>query len=147
MERRVAERFAAELDETIMEFVRIGTQYARRRGAPTRSQLILMQVLQRQGPIRTSDLASAMDVTSPAVSNMVSELEDLGYACRTQDPTDRRATLVTLTHEGRHKLEEALTERRERVVELLLNFSPTEIETFLGTLKSMSKLLSARHDS
>jgi DNA-binding MarR family transcriptional regulator len=39
------------------------------------------------------------------MGELVDELEELGYVTRQPDPTDRRAKLIVLTHEGRAAVE------------------------------------------
>lgn len=136
-----AERYAADLDSAIMEFVRQGTKYARRRGSLTRSQLFLMRVLGCGGAKRTSELAEELDITSPAVTGLVKELEKASYVARTEDPDDRRVTLVELTPKGRRVFEKAQQKRRRRAVEVLRQFDPAEIEAFLATLRKMQRLV------
>jgi DNA-binding MarR family transcriptional regulator len=51
--------------------------------------------------LRMQDLAARAVVSRPRVSRIVAELETAGYLQRDADPTDGRASLVTLTRAGR----------------------------------------------
>ena len=58
---------------------------------------------------RLTDLAERAGLTKQAVGEAVAELEELGYAERLPDPTDRRAKIIKLTPRG---TEACLTGRR-----------------------------------
>jgi DNA-binding MarR family transcriptional regulator len=49
---------------------------------------------------RLTDLARGANMSPQAMGELVDELEQLGYVFRRQDPTDRRAKLITLTEKG-----------------------------------------------
>ena len=50
---------------------------------------------------RVTDLAERSGLTKQAVSEVIPELEQLGYATREPDPGDKRAKIVKLTPKGR----------------------------------------------
>jgi DNA-binding MarR family transcriptional regulator len=56
----------------------------------------------RLGPdgTRLSDLAEQARVTKQTAGSLVDQLERGGYACRTPDPSDRRARLVRIARRG-----------------------------------------------
>jgi DNA-binding MarR family transcriptional regulator len=57
-------------------------------------------MLARAEGSRITELAERAQVTRQAMSELVIELERLGYVERTRDPTDRRAVLVRRTDRG-----------------------------------------------
>jgi DNA-binding MarR family transcriptional regulator len=52
-------------------------------------------------PVRTTELASALALKSSTVSRHLARLEQLGLVQRTGDPADARASLLTLSQDGR----------------------------------------------
>jgi len=54
-----------------------------------------------RGPLRTSQLASAIDLEVPLVSRELSGLERRGLITREPDATDRRARIITATPDGK----------------------------------------------
>ena len=52
------------------------------------------------GPMRPADMATMLDMTRPATSNVVSTLERRGLVARTPDETDGRSVILTLTPAG-----------------------------------------------
>lgn len=53
------------------------------------------------GGVRLTSLAARAQMTHPAMSELVGDLEALGFVSRTSDPLDGRARLVQLTARGR----------------------------------------------
>ena len=62
---------------------------------------------------RLTDLAARANMTLPAMSELVDDLQRLGYLERVPDPSDRRAKLIRPTRRGRRLLVAALRAVRE----------------------------------
>jgi DNA-binding MarR family transcriptional regulator len=67
-----------------------------------------LSALSRLGPQRITELAALQGVAQPSMTAVIGALGQAGYVTRTPDPTDRRATLISLTAAG----EQFLAERR-----------------------------------
>ena len=61
----------------------------------------------RMGGIRLTELASRAQLSLAATSELVNDLETLGYLTRRPDPADGRAKLIDLTGRGRALLGDA----------------------------------------
>jgi DNA-binding MarR family transcriptional regulator len=66
----------------------------------TRAQAELLCRLGRSGPVTQRDLSRALACTPRNVTGLVDGPESRGLVARRSHPTDRRATLVTLTERG-----------------------------------------------
>ncbi|MEZ4520244.1 MAG: MarR family transcriptional regulator [Thermomicrobiales bacterium] len=62
------------------------------------------------GGTRLTELAARAQMTHQSMGELVSGLEERGYATRIPDPQDRRARLVRLTPQGRDLMHVALEE-------------------------------------
>jgi DNA-binding MarR family transcriptional regulator len=71
----------------------IGGAAASRAGI-NQTDLICLELLARQGPMSAGQVASALGLTTAAISAMASRLEAQGYARREMDPNDRRRVLL-----------------------------------------------------
>lgn len=58
-------------------------------------------------PLRMGELAARIEVRTPSAVTLVQKLELEGFAQRSPDPADNRATVVALTPAGRKKLQVA----------------------------------------
>lgn len=83
---------------------------ARLRGRATRSPGALsltharaLRVLAERGPLSIADLATGVETTSAAATQLVNGLTKAGYVDRQPDPDNRRAVRVSLTARGRDR--------------------------------------------
>jgi DNA-binding MarR family transcriptional regulator len=92
----------------------------------TPSQMRALRVLGTHGGVRSSELAHHLRIAPRSATEVVDALEAKGLARRSADPSDRRATLVSLTDRGIELGEEV---RRARGIEserLLERLSATD---------------------
>jgi DNA-binding MarR family transcriptional regulator len=100
---------------------------------PSRHRLLRV-VAREPEPQRQTALAAALDVVPRSVTSLVDDLERAGLVERRPDPTDRRATLVAATDEGRAVLAEADRQRRRHAEQLLARLEPAEQTELLQLL-------------
>lgn len=77
-------------------------------------EMVLLRLWRRDG-LTPSELAGALGVEPPTVTNMLSRMEKAGLLERCRDPEDARCTRVYLTEKGRELREPV--ERRWAAVE------------------------------
>ena len=68
------------------------------------SGVALLRRLEPGGPLRLSDLSKSLQVALPPLSRQVRSLVDGGYVTRSQDGSDARASLLSITAAGRTAL-------------------------------------------
>ncbi|UOR02153.1 MarR family transcriptional regulator [Leucobacter allii] len=71
--------------------------------------------LEHAGAARVSTLAHQQRVAQPSMTGLVQRLEGEGWASRAPDPEDGRATLVSVTAEGRAALDAYRAAAADRV--------------------------------
>ncbi len=101
----------------------------------TPSRHRLLRVVARSAePQRQTALAAALEVVPRSVTSLVDDLERAGLVARQPDPTDRRATLVAVTEQGRAVLAEADRQRRRHAEALMARLAPDEQTELLRLL-------------
>src|SRR5271156_849693 len=65
---------------------------------------MVLDTLNREGPVRVTTLAAAAGIGQPSMTELVQRLERQRLVTRVDDPEDGRAALVTLTDAGRAPL-------------------------------------------
>ena len=94
----------------------------------------LLWELGQRGPVPQRDLAEALKVTPRAVTGLVDALVGQELVTREAHPTDRRATLVTLTLRG-ETLVDQLKRDHETLARVLFASMPhDEFESFARSL-------------
>jgi DNA-binding MarR family transcriptional regulator len=90
------------------------------------------------------DLVNEMGTTARAVTGLVDTLEREGLVRRARHPTDRRATLLTLTEEGERRAQRAWHDQVARVSTLFTVLSPQEQADMIRILDKLTDGLAAR---
>ena len=96
----------------------------------TPSRMHLLWELGLRGPVTQRVLAEALKVTPRAVTGLVDALVGGGLVTREPHPTDRRATLVTLTAEGKRLTAKLKREHRALARALFAQMSRREFDSF-----------------
>lgn len=73
----------------------------------SKTHILLLDLLDSKGPLRPSDLAETLHVTTGGVTVLTSKLLKAEYIKKTQNQSDRRASQLEITVEGKQLLEEA----------------------------------------
>lgn len=94
--------------------------------------------LQREGPQRMTAISRHLGVGKPTLSRQLSTLEERGFIAKKADPADGRALVVSLTEQGRARLESAQKDRSERYLHMLQPWSEEEIITLSTLLQKLN---------
>ncbi|PNU06809.1 MarR family winged helix-turn-helix transcriptional regulator [Novosphingobium guangzhouense] len=116
---------------------RVFNDRVRERGTSL-AQLKLLMLLERAGPIRSTDIAEALGQAPRTVTEAVDALERDGLAMRTPDPTDRRAKQISLTPAGGTMAQDAAPYRDAFAAEFFANLPQADMEQFLSILKTLN---------
>jgi DNA-binding MarR family transcriptional regulator len=87
------------------------------------SQWRILGVLESEGPLRIGEIAAALRISQPAITQYAPTLEEQRLVSRAADPHDARATVLTITREGRQALADWRAELAGAVAPLLSDLS------------------------
>lgn len=102
----------------------------------------VLAALRRAGDpyaLSPGQIGSQTLVTSGTITNRVDRLEARGLVRRERDPNDRRGVRVVLTDDGRHLVDQALTDLLDRERQLLEDLTANDqraLATMLRTVVS-----------
>ena len=106
---------------------------------------LLLKLRQIPGERATAGrLASALSLSSGAMTNRIDQLEEAGYVSRERDPDDRRNVVVVLTGAGRDVLAKAVDAQADEERRLLSALTPDEQRQLNALLRTV--LLSIEGD-
>lgn len=92
----------------------------------TPARVRVLWVLQHAGPMTQQALAAGLEVSARNVTALVDALETGGHVHRSPHPTDRRATIVSLTEAAEHRMREMQREHAELTADLLSAVAPAD---------------------
>lgn len=101
--------------------------------------------LHKYGAMPAGRLSELTGLTTAAVTSIIDRLEQAGYARRTNDPKDRRKTIVEPIRNNKleRKLEAIFTPFHEKMHKLLSMYSDSELTSLLDV---MTKTIELTHE-
>jgi DNA-binding MarR family transcriptional regulator len=112
-----------------------------------RSAYGIMCKLADDGPQRLGALATAFGLDPSTITRQVQALEEAGLASRETDPSDRRASLLDLSHAGRDVLDRTRTFRRTRFFQAMEDWPESDRKEFGRLLEKFNTDLDRLRDA
>jgi DNA-binding MarR family transcriptional regulator len=91
--------------------------------------------------ISMSELATARNISRPAISQAVDNLVNKGLLTRVQSTQDRRYVELALTDAGNHLLDSVFKETRGWMKQRMRALTADELETIAKAMELMKKML------
>ena len=107
------------------------------------AQARLMAQIDELGPARIGDLADADHCSQPTMSAQVARLEHRGWAVRTADPADGRASLIALSPLGRETLARVRARRAAVVAPLIDQLPDVDRQRLVEAIAILQELAAA----
>jgi DNA-binding MarR family transcriptional regulator len=105
-----------------------------------------LATLEREGAQRLTGLAALAGVTQPAMTQLISRLEDDGLVRREADPADGRVVQVRITDKGRATLARRRAGRAAKLAVILTQLSPEYQAALATAVPALDALAAARRD-
>ena len=102
--------------------------------------------IERLGPQRLTLLAAREGVTQPAMTQLISRLEESGLVRREPSPDDGRVVLVAITEQGRATLAHRRSGRAERLAGIIAQLSPDHRAALAAALPALDALASVTRE-
>src|ERR1700689_2736995 len=102
--------------------------------------------IERFGPQRLTALAAREGVTQPAMTQLISRLEDAGQVRRESAPDDGRVVLATITDAGRTTLAYRRDSRATRLAVILAQLSPDHLAALDAARPALDALAGVPRD-
>jgi len=103
--------------------------------SPTR--LRLLHELFQVDEISQISLQKGIDIDAAAVTRHLRALEENGVISRRNNPADNRVTLVSLTEQGRAKMDQYRQEKNRFISSLLMDFNDQERTVLIDMLSRL----------
>ncbi len=105
----------------------------------TMPQLKVVLLLFMNGPVRMSDIASALDVSLATATGVIDRLVEREIVLRENHPDDRRVVLCRLSEKGQKLIGGLWQLARDRLRELLGAIDPVRLRLVIEALEALLK--------
>jgi DNA-binding MarR family transcriptional regulator len=99
--------------------------------------------LQREGPKRLTELATAEGITQPSMTSLVARLSGQGLVRRDADPSDGRAVVLSLAPAGADLLAQRRATRTTKLAPYLAGLSPDDLRSIAAAMPALTRLTAA----
>ena len=110
----------------------------------TPTQLAALATIGKTGPMRLGDLAAAEGIAPSTLTRLVTALEDSGYVRRLADPSDARASTLTITPHGQDALQRIRAETTLMLTASLELLTPDQRAALAEALPVLERLAEAQ---
>jgi DNA-binding MarR family transcriptional regulator len=111
------------------------------------SALSVLHTLHRRGPLRLTALLATEQLKQPALTSLVSKLEQDGLVQRRPDPADGRASLLSLTSTGQELVRSRHANRVAKLTALVEQLTPEERAVLTGSIDVLHRLTALAEDT
>ncbi len=111
------------------------------------SMLSVLHSLSRGGPMRLTDLLATEQIKQPALTRLVSKLEEAGLVSRRRDPRDGRAVLLSLTSAGEAVVRSRHDDRAAKLAQLTDRLDEHDRVVLADAQEVLSRLVAIAHDA
>jgi DNA-binding MarR family transcriptional regulator len=105
----------------------------------TMTQFKVLLTIFIDGPQSCSSLASALDLSLPTMTGILSRLKRRGYLRRERDPKDGRRVISGLSRKGREMIERLWVSGREQLASILEGVPPQDLEALERALEIFTR--------
>lgn len=108
-----------------------------------RSQVYLLRLLDRRGPISMSEMANSLGISLSGCTALVDRAVEAGWVERRRDPNDRRVVLVGVSPAGEQALTQIRQTRARILARYLTRLEADEIETLANLLDRAAEAITS----
>ncbi|MEC3196826.1 MarR family transcriptional regulator [Bacillus cereus] len=109
-----------------------------------RSGYLILKLLAAEGPLSIRVIAEIFHLNMSTVSRQVRTLESGGLVNRKPEKSDARVSMISMTDDGKNKLETSSKYRCESYMEVLADWSEDEKNIFASLLTRLNRAIEKR---
>ncbi|WLV24955.1 MarR family transcriptional regulator [Aciduricibacillus chroicocephali] len=111
------------------------------------NQVFILELLEREGQTRPSDLASVMQITTGGITSLCQRLVEKQFIVKVADQEDRRVIRLAVTEKGKEVLKKALLARDMMVDRLFGSLEKSDIDYLKRIGKQLLRASHVREES
>jgi DNA-binding MarR family transcriptional regulator len=106
----------------------------------TPTQLMALATVERGGPMRLGDLAAQEGIAPSTLTRLVTALEESGYVKRCADPSDARASTLSITPSGKTELDRLRAENTAILTQGIMDLTQEQREVLAAAVPVLEQL-------
>ena len=135
--RELSQAYTHTLILTGRQWRRVADTVAERHGISEAKALPLVMIARIGDAPRQNALAEAVGIEGPSLVRLLDQLEKAGLVVRTEDQSDRRAKVLSLTPEGKRVVAEMEVELDRLRTAMFVDVNPADLEASLRVFRTV----------
>lgn len=115
-------------------------------GNITVQQMFILNILKHESPMMMSRLARNMNLTTSAVTGLVTRMVRSGYLKRITDEKDRRIIYIEMTKKAGNIIDKIEQARYQMIMDMFKHVTELERKRYLETLKKIVRTTVEAHE-
>jgi DNA-binding MarR family transcriptional regulator len=107
----------------------------------TRSQILVMKVLNQCGEMKVSDISRELDLSNSTVSGIIDRLVEKKIVQRKRSDEDRRIVMISLADEYRQPVKRGLNAFAQKMRKVLSTITEEDFDSIIRGLEKLEKIL------
>ena len=108
------------------------------------AQLEMLRAIHHLQPLSHKALAQHMQLTPGAVTQLIDNLDQAGCIVRTADQADRRISYLSISRDGKRKLDEVRKLRKQVFMQAFSELDESDLEAYLRVQTVLTKWLESQ---
>ncbi|MHC2002952.1 MarR family winged helix-turn-helix transcriptional regulator [Methylobacterium sp. CM6241] len=133
----LSQAYSHTLILTGRQWRRVANTVTERHGISEAKALPLVMIARMGDAPRQNALAEAVGIEGPSLVRLLDQLEKAGLVVRTEDPSDRRAKVLSLTSEAKMVVAEIEVELAGLRAAMFADVSPADLEASLRVFRTV----------
>lgn len=106
-----------------------------------KNDMKILSILYQHAPMTLTEIGKRLDIEKGSLTTLIDSLEEKDLVIRSNDPADRRKTLISLSTKGREEMDRVMDFFAKRIDESLSKVDPDEIKEFRLNLQKVVEFL------
>lgn len=108
-----------------------------------KSHLQVLQMIQKiqdlKGEVKVTDISKGLKITSPNITKLLNELEEMSLICKKQSVTDKRVVLIELTGDGEETLNHYVKDYHAKLSIIIEKIGQEDCQCAVQTIQTLSR--------
>lgn len=95
----------------------------------------IINILYQNDNLTLTEIGKRLDIEKGSLTTLIDQLEEKDFVIRSDDPEDRRKSLISLSERGRVLMDRLMDVYAQKLNEILSTADPSEIKQFIASLQ------------
>lgn len=95
----------------------------------------IISILYQHEPLTLTEIGKRLDIEKGSLTTLIDQLEEREFVIRSEDPEDRRKSLIALSSQGRKAMNRIMDVYARKLSEILKPVDPSDVKQFMASLQ------------